>query len=118
MFQPTMKVISTLVGLTGCLLIGSGCGKPAPPPAPQVDGVTVDLPKLNDAFANAGQETRTTVTMVGFNIRYKKFEDALMALDKLANDPSVTEPQKKIVNDVIEQVKKLAGAAPAAAPAQ
>jgi hypothetical protein len=36
----------------------------------------------------------------------------------LANDPKVTEPQKKVVNDVIEQVKKLANAGAAAAPAQ
>jgi hypothetical protein len=114
-----MKIISTLVGLSACLLVvGSGCGKPAPPPAPQVDGVTVDLPKLNEAFVDANRDLKTAATMVGFNIRYKKYEDALMALDKLANDPAVTEPQKKIVNDVIEQVKKLAGAAPAAAPAQ
>jgi len=61
---------------------------------------------------------KSTVTSVGFNIRYGKYEDALMALDKLANDPNVTEPQKKVVNQLIEEAKKLANAAPAAAPAQ
>lgn len=41
-----------------------------------------------------------------------------MALDKLANDPNVTADQKKVVAELIDEVKKLAGAAPAAAPAQ
>jgi hypothetical protein len=40
-------------------------------------------------------------------------------LDKLANNTGITEAQKKVVNDVIEQVKKvMAAQAPAAAPAQ
>ncbi|HLH55540.1 MAG TPA: hypothetical protein VKY92_18210 [Verrucomicrobiae bacterium] len=112
---------SILVVSLACaaILAGAGCKKPSDvPAAAQVNGVTVDLPKLNEAFANSSQEIRTTVTQVGFNIRYTKYEDALMALDKLANDPSVTEDQKKVVSLVIDEVKKLANAAPAATPAQ
>lgn len=116
-----MKYIILVIGLTGAaLLAGSGCKKGSDmPAASQINGVTVDLPKLNEAFANSSQELRSLVTQVGFNIRYTKYEDALMALDKLANDPNVTEDQKKVVNQLIDQVKKLANAAPAAAaPAQ
>jgi len=40
----------------------------------------------------------------------------LMALDELSNQPDLTDSQKKIIADVIEQVKKLASNAPA--PAQ
>ena len=105
--------------LAAALLTVVGCGKSETPPAPQMQGVTVDIPKLTQAFENASQEIKTTVTSVGFNARYGKYEDALMALDKLANDPNVNEAQKKVVNQVIEQVKQLANAAPpAAAPAQ
>lgn len=101
------------------LLLAAGCGKSnSTQTAPQWNGVTVDLPKLTEAFANSSQELKSTETMVGFNIRYGKYEEALMALDKLVSDPAVTEDQKKVVNTVIEQVKKLAGATPAAAPAQ
>jgi hypothetical protein len=101
-----------------CLLVG-GCGKgDQTPKALQVDGVAVDLPKLNATFENADPEVKRVVTEVGFNLRYTKYEQALMSLDKLANDPKVTEPQKKVVNDVIEQVKKVANAGAAAAPAQ
>jgi len=103
--------------IAAALLLAGGCGKSSAPMAPQVNGVTVDLPKLTEAFANSSQELKSTQTQVGFNIRYGKYEEALMALDKLASDPAVTEDQKKVVNIVIEQVKKLAGATPAA-PAQ
>jgi hypothetical protein len=98
-------------------LTAVGCSKAdKTPPAPEVNGVTVDIPKLSEAFANSSQEVRTTVTQVGFNVRYTKYEDALMSLDKLLSDPATTEDQKKIVNQVIDQVKKLASSAPA--PAQ
>jgi hypothetical protein len=115
-----MKKVHLLLGLVAAVVIVSaGCSKSAkPPPAPEFQGVQVDLPKLTAAFENASPELKTATTQVGFNVRYQKYEDALMGLDKLANDPNVNEAQKKTVNEVIEQVKKLAGAAPAGAPAQ
>jgi len=95
-----------------------GCGKKAPPPTAEISGVTVDLPKLNEAYVSATPELKNVSTQVAFNIRYGKYEEALMALDKLLNDPASTDAQKKVVTTVIDQVKKLAGAAPGAAPAQ
>jgi hypothetical protein len=113
-----MKTINLLLGLfVATVLLGAGCSKSDKlPPAPQIGGVTVDIPKLNEAFANASQELRTLSTQVGFNVRYGKYEDALMVLDKLVNDPGVTDAQKKVVNELIEEAKKLAGATPT--PAQ
>lgn len=113
-----MKTVNLLLGFfAAALLLSGGCGKSDKlPPAPQIGGVTVDIPKLNAAFADASSELKTAVTQVGFNVRYGKYEDALMALDKLANDTTITEPQKKVVNELIEAAKKLAGATPA--PAQ
>ena len=115
-----MKITNLLLGfLAAIFVVAAGCGKSdKTPQAPDINGVTVDIPKLNAAFENASPEIKSTTTQVGFNIRYGKYEDALMALDKLANDPAVTEAQKKVVNELIEQAKKLANAAPAAAPAQ
>jgi hypothetical protein len=115
-----MKKIHLLLGLVAAtLLVSAGCSKAdKTPKAPEFQGVQVDLPKLNAAFENASPEIKNTATQVGYNIRYTKYEDALMNLDKLVNDPNVNEAQKKVVNEVIEQVKKLAGATPATAPAQ
>jgi hypothetical protein len=97
------------------VIVCSGCHKDQAPPPPQIYGVAVDIPKLTQAFDNASAETKATVTQVGFNIRYTKYEDALKGLDKLLNDPGTTEEQKKVVNAVIEQVKKLAGSTQPAA---
>jgi hypothetical protein len=116
-----MRTINLLSAfLTVAVLVSAGCSKSdKTPQAPEMNGVTVDIPKLQQAFADSSPELKKLATEVGFNIRYGKYEDALMALDKLANDPSVTEAQKKVVNELIEQAKKLANAAPAAAaPAQ
>jgi hypothetical protein len=116
-----MKKINLMLGIvTAFFVVLAGCKKADQAlPAPQVNGVTVDLPKLTEAFTASSQELRSLVTQVGFNIRYTKYEDALMALDKLVNDPGLTEDQKKIVNTVIEQTKKLASTAPGVpAPAQ
>lgn len=110
-----MKKVNLLLGLVAAtVLVVTGCGKEKPPPPPQVGGVTVDIPKLDQAFLNASPEIRSTETQVGMNVRYQKYEDALMALDKLSNDPNVTPDQKKVVGELIDEVKKLAGAAPAA----
>jgi hypothetical protein len=115
-----MRTINLMLGVVAVtLLTAVGCGKSETPPAPQMQGVTVDIPKLTQAFENATPEIKSTVTAVGFNVRYGKYEDSLMALDKLVNDPNVTEAQKKVCNQLIEEVKQLANAAPpAAAPAQ
>ena len=116
-----MKNISLLLGLIAAtFIVSAGCSKTEKvPQGPQINGVTVDLPKLSAAFENASPELKSTVNQVGFNLRYQKYEESLMALDKLANDPNVNESQKKVVNELIEEVKKLANAAPpAAAPAQ
>src|SRR5437868_10655208 len=115
-----MKSINLLLGLVAATaIVSAGCSKSdKAPPSPQFNGVTVDLPKLTAAFENAPQEQKALVNQVGFNIRYTKYEESLMALDKLANDPTVTEPQKKVVNELIEQVKKLANGGAAAPPTQ
>jgi hypothetical protein len=116
-----MKTINLLLVFAAATSLGVvGCGKSDKAAAPPVvGGVTLDLPKLNEAFATSSPELKGTENQVVLNIRYQRYEEALMALDKLVNDANVTEAQKKVVNEVIEQVKKLAGAVPAAAqPAQ
>ncbi len=100
--------------MTMCLLAGglvlTGCGKKEVP-APVVGGVRVDLPKLQQAFATATPELQAAVSEVGMGIRYADYGRALSALEKLANAPGLTDPQKKVANETTEQVKALASKA-------
>jgi outer membrane murein-binding lipoprotein Lpp len=115
-----MKKIDLLLGMVAAAcLVSAGCSKSEKPPqAPTMNGVTVDVPKFNTAFENASMELKRQATEVTFNLRYQKYEEALMALDKLSNDPNLTADQKQATGLMLEEVKKLAGAGAAAAPAQ
>lgn len=98
--------------LAGVLAL-AGCGKEKPA-ALVMEGVTVDLPKLKEAFATASPELKASVSEVGMGVRYNDYSRAFTALAKLDSAPDLTEPQKKIVSEVADQVKQLA--AKAAAP--
>lgn len=98
------------------VFVMAGCSK-AKPTAPVLQGVTVDLPKLREAFATATPDLQASVSEVTMGIRYGEYPRAFAGLDKLVNTPNLTEPQKKVVNDVIAEVKQLASKA-ATAPAQ
>jgi len=111
-----MKGLLCWMVAAGALCI-VGCGKAKAPPPPEYNQVTVNLPKLKETFADAGPEAKQSVSMVQRNLRYGDYEKALMALDELLKDPAITEPQKKVVNEVIDQVKKVMTQAPAPAPA-
>jgi hypothetical protein len=74
--------------------------------------VKVDLPKLREAFVGASPEAQTSINEIGSAIRYGMYPKALPELAKLAASPNLTEPQKKVVEEVTAQVKQLAAAAP------
>ncbi len=94
--------------LAVCLLAFSGCKKAdQQSSAPQFHGVNVDLPKLDTEFATVGPEVQDSLSLVKRFFRYAQFPQALMELDKLSNNPSLTEPQKKLVKDLIEQTKQV-----------
>ena len=90
-------------------MIFAGCGKSQKePPASQIQGVTVDLAKLQAAYAtNTAPDVQEQLMQVSFGMRYGDYMKSLVALDKLVNNPASTEPQKQVVNQVIEQVKQV-----------
>jgi hypothetical protein len=98
---------------TNCLLMVllagglafAGCGKPA---STQVQGTitAMDLPKFQEAFPSPTPAQQSSIDKVRMGVRYGMYPDALAALDKLASDTSLTEPQKKAVSDVIEGIKQ------------
>ena len=64
------------------------------------------MPRLQQAFVSASPELRNAITQVSFSFRYGQNEQALAQLDKISTDPSLTADQKKVVNDVLGQLKQ------------
>jgi hypothetical protein len=90
-----------------------GCGKSTKETAaPRQPGV-VDLGPLQTAFPDAAGDTKASLDKLRFAARYGQLEAELVELDKLIAVPNLTDPQKKAVNDVIEQVKVAIQARPA-----
>jgi len=99
-------------------LAGIGCKKEEAPKTPTYSGVQINLPKLREALQNAGQDVQNLLAKVNFGIRYGKYVDALMALDKLKDDPSLNDAQKKVVTEVLGEVQEAAKKQEAAKAAQ
>jgi len=105
-----------VAALLAILVASAGCKKEDPAPAIDVDGVKVDVVKLEEAFAKAPPDQQKLSQKVQLDLRYATPLQALKTLDELVNMPGLTDPQKKIVNSCIEQTKaviqKNQGAAP------
>jgi len=103
-------LVKTLIGLLMVLAAGvAGCGKkqPAVSPPYEISGVKLDMPRLQEAFMGAPPELVANVNETASGLRYGQYERALQALDRLVNNPALNDNQKKVVNEVIEQMKQL-----------
>jgi hypothetical protein len=94
------------------LIIAPGCHKSNPGAAQvpvNVNGVMIDLPKLQKAFPPTGdREALDCVRGLTLTLRYGDYVGSLAQMDKLVNLPSLTDEQKQVANQVLEQVKQLA----------
>ncbi|MEO6183371.1 MAG: hypothetical protein ABIP71_09780 [Verrucomicrobiota bacterium] len=96
-----------------CLMTLTGCQKQDQQGSVQpFHGINVDWPKLETEFAKAGPDVQENLTLINRFFRYAQFTQALMELDKLSNNPNLTEPQKKLVSDLIQQTKQEIAKAP------
>jgi len=102
-----MKTTMWIAGsLAAAVLICSGCGKSnQSPQAPAAQPVPVNVPKLRDACASGSAEVQSGARRAILAIRMANYAAALAELDKLAANPSLTEPQKQAVSEVSKQVK-------------
>ena len=110
-----------LAGLVA--LAGAGCKKEASPESnlPKYSNAQVDIPKLRKTFDNPATDLAKALTKVNFTLRYGRYLDTLQTLDSIKVMPGVTDAQKQVVDEVMEQVKqavKNQEAAKAAQPAQ
>ncbi len=119
MLSSMMKIPASMLCLIGVCLLGlAGCKKAAPPQPEgtiQLFGVTVAIPKLDTEFQNAPPNVQASVTQVKNAYRFGQYGKMVVELDKLANDPALTESQKKLVNDLIEQMRQVLTKAPESA---
>jgi hypothetical protein len=100
--------------LAAALLVEAGCGESRKAPQPTIiNGVKVDLAKFQQAFNIAPPEVQSSVFKVTMSIRYAQYAEAVAAVDKIVKSAGLTEPQKKVAAEVLEQLKQVASQAPA-----
>jgi hypothetical protein len=113
----TMNTTNWVSGLlVAGLLAFAGCGK-SDQAGDRGIPATMDVSKFQQAFPSPTPEQRSNIAKATEGVRYGLYTNALAALDKLAGDPALTEPQKKAVSDLIEGIKQTMAKAPAP-PAQ
>jgi hypothetical protein len=114
MMKKSMWIMGiALAGLVG--LAASGCKKAeAPPPIPKYYNVPVDMPKLRKTLQVPGLDVTNVLRNVNMRLRYGQIPEAMMALDKIKENPSVTDAQKQTIDEVLEQMKQVLTAQQAA----
>ncbi len=114
-----MKLTNFVLGII--LVIGlagfAGCKKKAAARAPEdpvtIEGVKVDLPKLMGSIdAGGNAELQASVRNVQMSLRYRQWDKTLAEMEKLAANPNLNDEQKKLANEVFEQLKQVAAKAP------
>jgi hypothetical protein len=111
MIMKTTKWVSAV--LVAGLLVLAGCGKSDKNSA-QAGMAGIDLAKFSQAFPSPTPEQQGTLAKVTSGVRYRLYPDAMTALEALASDATLTEPQKKAVADLMKGVSQAMTNAPAA----
>jgi len=94
------------------LLAFAGCGKSGKAAGEQPTAA-MDFAKFREAFPTPTPEQQQAVAKVFQGIRYRLYPDAIAALEQLSGDASLTDAQKKAVNNLTEGLKRMTANAPA-----
>jgi len=81
-------------------------------PPMEFEGVKVDTPRLMAEFVNASPEIQRRVNDAVTNVRYKKYLEAMMELDEVLKSPGLNDKQKKLIAQVLDQLKEVLAKAP------
>jgi hypothetical protein len=105
--QTVMRTLPRTLGILAVsLLTFVGCGGADSSGDATGEVHTIDATRFRPAFATAAPEVKEAVDKVMTSIQASMYADALTGLDKLADTPNLTEPQKKVVAKLTEQMKK------------
>jgi hypothetical protein len=111
----TMKTSRMLLGLLAVgWIVLAGCKKSEPPVvhANVYFGVQVDLDKLDPEFSSAGPELGHSAQLIKRYYLYSEFPRAAAELERLANDPGLSESQRKLAAVLLEQTRQVIAKAP------
>ena len=92
------------------LLLAGGCSNSSNTdklPPTQIQGVDVDIPRLSGEFAKAKPDIQEKVNDAVTKIRYQRYMQAMMELDEVINMPGLDDKQKKLITQVVSQLKEV-----------
>ena len=109
MIKPTTRILGISLAAV-VALAGAGCKKQAPAQGQMVTygGVPVAINKLRLSLATASPEAQRLLGEVTFNLRYRRYDPVLAALDKLKQMPGLSDAQKQVIDEVTQQVRQAA----------
>jgi hypothetical protein len=107
----------TTYWVSGILMAGllafAACSKSEKAGAQQ-PSAAMDFTKFRQAFPTPTPEQQQVIAKVSQAIRYRLYPDAVAALAQLSGDASLTDAQKKAVNDLAAGLSQMMTNAPAA----
>jgi len=99
------KWILQILAVGVLALAAAGCSRQAATHKPATLQEGVD--QLRMALDNASDEVKSNLySGVSYNIRYGNYPEAMMAMERIANDSSLNESQKKLANEVMDLLKQ------------
>ena len=104
-----MKRILRALGIAFAFLFAiSACKKSQPQTATQDRyGIGIDWPRLDTEFRNSDTSVQAAVSTIKRSILYHQFPQAIADLEKLAGNPTLTDPQKKTLTDLRDQTQQV-----------
>ncbi len=100
--------LALLAGLTGC---GKSNRAEQQPPI-EIEGVKVDAPSLAVEFLDAPPQVSKPVNDAVTSLRYKRYPEAMMALEEALKSPGLSDKQKKLITKVQDQLKEVVSKTP------
>jgi hypothetical protein len=114
-----MKSTLYAVFIVALLPVLEGCKKAQPQTAVQDRyGIGIEWPRLDSDFHDSDPAVQAAVASIKRSILYHQFAQAIAGLDRLASNSSLSDSQKKTVNDVRDQTQQVMTKAASVQPAQ